>query len=65
MDFKKWFGEHGSFLKGSEVLMQSSNSSSIISIPASQPKFIFHTMQKHAKCLEAKIHRTEFVFAIT
>ena len=40
MDFKKWFGEHGSFLKGLEVLMQSSNSSSIISIPASQPKFI-------------------------
>ena len=40
MDFKKWFGEHGSFLKGSEALMQSSNSSSIISIPASQPKFI-------------------------
>ena len=41
MDFKKWFGEHGSFLKGSKVLMQSSNSSSIISIPASQSKFIF------------------------
>ena len=41
MHFKKWFGKHGSFLKGSEALMQSSNSSSIISIPASQPKFIF------------------------
>ena len=25
----------------------------------------FHTMQTHAKCLEAKTHRTEFVFAIT
>ena len=41
MDFKKWFGEHGSFLKGLEALMQSSNSSSIISIPASQPKLSF------------------------
>ena len=41
MHFKKWFGKHGSFLKGSEVLLQSSNSSSIISIPASQPKLSF------------------------
>jgi len=40
MHFKKWFGEHGSFLKGSETLLPSSNSSSIISIPASQAKFI-------------------------
>ncbi len=45
MHFKKWFGKHGSFLKSSRVLLQSSNSSSIISIPASQPKFI---MSSHA-----------------
>ena len=45
MHFKKWFGKHGSFLKGSRVLLQSSNSSSIISTPASQPKFI---MSSHA-----------------
>ena len=40
MHFKKWFSKHGSFLKCSEAFMPSSNSSSIISIPASQEKFI-------------------------